>query len=141
MELVRKSLTLPSGATTTIRKLAPIDFAGAGLSRPNTVKVAKETGDGQPSEEMIEFSVHLARLAVLKACGHMRIQGRLRKIVDKDFYELAPNEICLADVTPEDFRAIQEAVFELSGFGKEAAQAAETFPEKQGAGSDSAPAG
>jgi hypothetical protein len=140
----RKQLTLPSGATTTVRALTAMDFAAAGLNRPNTLKDEPETDE--PSAEGLAFGFQVTKLALLRACGHFKDKdGKLFKIVDKPHYETIRTrtftEICFEELDQEDSRAILDAVSELTNLGKEAAQAAESFPEGQPASDPCAPDG
>jgi hypothetical protein len=144
----RKTLILPSGATTTVRPLSPLDFAGAGLIRPNTTKVpeVKDTEIIEPeqqSTEMQEWNGKVSRLAILKACGHFRAKdGRNYVIVDKPFHLCnklkTHTEVCPEDLPQADVLAIIAAVNEISGMEQEAAEAAQTFPAEP-ATSDNGP--
>lgn len=136
----RKKLTLPSGATTEIRKLSQLDFASIG-KYPDTTKPAQ--GDSEPTPEQTEYGIAVAKLAAVKGCGHYYSQGRLFKIVDKPHYELEKaktfTEVCIEEIEQADFDMIVREVLELTQIGKEAAQAAASFPEKPANGGDGAP--
>lgn len=138
MKITRKSLALPSGATTTVRPLSRIDFASIGHKAPDTValpKDAKEEEGRRLTAEEVQWRTAIAELALLRACGPLISEGRTYKIVDKPFSECQTHrthtEICIADLEQKDADMIVDEVFILTNLGMEDAASAATFPEGQ----------
>jgi hypothetical protein len=135
LNLKRKILTLPSGATCQIRALAAMDFLGSNASIPSTIiegklkgKTAEEVAPLLGEKELAWYGT-LVRVAILKACGAIMDGGRRFKIVDKAHYECGPGEITIEDLEQADADMIFREVSALSNLGKEAAEAAGNFPE------------
>jgi hypothetical protein len=136
INLKRKNLTLPSGATCQIRALAAMDFLGSNASIPSTI-IEGKFKDKQPeeaasliTEKELAWYGSLVRVSLLKACGAIVDSGRRFKIVDKPHYECGPGEITIEDLEQPDADMIFREVSELSNLGKGAAQAAGNFPEE-----------
>ena len=140
INLKRKNLTLPSGATCQIRALASMDFLGQNASIPSTIlegkfkgKTPEETAANLTPKEL-QWYATLVRVAILKGCGSIVDGGRRLIIVDKAHYECGPGEITVEDMEQADADMIFREVSTLSNLGKEAAQAAGNFPQESSPG-------
>jgi hypothetical protein len=143
--LKRKQLTLPSGATCVIRPLKASDMMGLGSIPDVLIQSAKgkkvETSlDGKDDKEIarvLEYGFLSIKASLLKACGVLVSNGQRYNIVDKPAIDAKPSEITIEEIDQADAEFIYNEVKELSGWTKGAAEAAQTFPEKQ----ESSPAG
>lgn len=132
-----KQLTLPSGATCAVRKLAAYDFIELGnIPTPLLVETTKKKLESNDfpkiSKEDLAFGVALARLALTRACSPLRsATGGEFIIVDKPFHKCAANEISIEELEQADADMIVAEVTALSKMAKEAADKAKPFPEKQ----------
>lgn len=144
----RKQIALPSGASATVRKLNQFDFMEAkGFPSAIAANAKKRNGAKEPetveeNPEMLSFGLIVTKLALTKACDGIQFEDAKLVIVDKA--EAGPGEITINDLDQADGQAIINAVNELSGLTKGAAQAAATFSESSKAtggesGSDRAP--
>lgn len=146
MSLARKSLTLPSGKTTEIRALTPIDCAVLG-KYPTTIaddKGGDDDEEKEPTPEQREHIIGIQKLCLYAGCGLIiGKDGRAELLVDKPFYALnkpkpkTHTEICIAELDQRDCDLIISEVLALTGLRKEAAVKAATFPEGQADGSGS----
>lgn len=130
---MRKTLTLPSGATCIVRPLRVGDFALHGQEAP-LIYADPETRrkKAEPTPREVEAAARMMRLALLCCCSPLTYPDRRRvKIVDREMDQTAPNEITIGELSDDDAQAIFAGVAELTGMGKEAAQAAKPFPEEQ----------
>lgn len=145
MVKAQKKITLPSGATCVVRKISERDFIAAGqtLLFLNFNSAKRKAAAVEMSEEKaFESLVKLTEVMLTNCCGRLTFPtGEVLKIVNKQFDECAENEIAIETLDQKDAMAIVAAVQELSGMTKEAAAAAQTFPEGQANGGSSAPAG
>lgn len=136
----RKTLTLPSGATCVIRKLAARDFLSLG-EIPMTMADPSKRPNNAPTAADKAWSAKLSIIILTKCCGPIELDGEALKIVDKDFGDAAKDEISIDEVEVKDSAEIINAVQEFSGFGKEAASTAKPFPEESKAPYDCSQAG
>lgn len=129
----RKQIELPCGAVCKVRKFSMFDFRKIG-SVPQSFIV--DDGKGGKADAADDYQTRLARVAMVECCSPLLYKdGNKIKIVDKPFHDCEDDETSVDEVDTQDALAIVQAVCELSGFGKEAAVAAEPFPERQEAAS------
>ena len=146
MNKAQKQITLPaSGGVCLVRKIHQRDFISAGMT-PLFLNFANEkrrtalTEAGE--EKLLEAMTEFTEVMLLKCCGKITFpDGSVQKIVKKPFDECAPEEIALEVLEQADATAIVDAVQELSGMTKGAAEAAKSFPEGQSNDSEPAPSG
>lgn len=147
----RKQITLPSGGRCVVRKISQADYIASGHA-PVFLQIGKqgrkpvaEPGEMSDAElmKMIEAMSGLTRVKLTRCCGTVTTaDGTQLKIVDKsNVDDLAENEVSIDELDQADAEAICAAVDELSGFKKEAVQAAATFPAQQAGSGESAPVG
>jgi hypothetical protein len=134
MMLKRKTITLPSGAKCVIRPLKPRDLVSCGtipdiLSQAMRARTKPEANPD--IEKVMEFECHVVKASLLKACGFiLDSENQKYAIVDKAPIDCLPSEICIEEIEQEDANMIFKEVMELSQWAKEAASAAQTFPEE-----------
>lgn len=130
----RKTITLPSGGTCVVRKLAESDFIAAGqtvlllnlIDPERRRKKAVEVDE----EKAFQALVDLHNVMLTSCCGRITFPDKtVAKIVQKPFDECTDAEITIEELAQPDAAAIIQAVKELSGMTKEAVQAARSFPE------------
>lgn len=140
MNQTRKKITLPSGATCVIRKLAAKDLAtycgDVPVFAPElTGRTPKAEAPADP--KLVAQGVAYMTVALLCCCSPLTLEdGRKLKIVEKPLDEAADSEITIGELDDADAKAIFDGVVELSGIvvpesGKEAAKAAVPFPAEQ----------
>lgn len=128
MSKTRKQLELPSGAVCRVRRFSMFDLRSLG-DMPTAFTVVDEKGETTSAES--DFGTRLARLALIHCVSPLLGKdGSKVSIVDKPFHELGDDELSVEEVDTADALAIVNAVCELSGFGKEAAVAAQPFSEQ-----------
>lgn len=144
-----KKITLPSGGTCTVRRMSQSDYIESGHA-PVFLRLAAESKRKAPRAESVENDVEIVRAGIdlikaklLRCCGAITDGGGHKfKIVDKpNVDDVADDEISIEMLEQADAEAICDAIDELSGLTKEAAEAAAKFPEKEGPGSSGASAG
>ena len=140
-----RRLTLPSGATILVRKLAVGDFQSLGKV-PSTLGEADRLRlrDAKPETMTpadFDFIVKLTTLILTRCCGPLEFEGESLTLVDKPFAECADTEIAISQVEQADANEIVQAVNALSGMTKEAATKIRPFPEEPGAPADVRPPG
>ena len=131
----RRKLTLPSGGTCTVTKLASEHFVRLGLDVPLLYgKIQNKTAT---DNEVAMFTAETLRVICLSCVSPiMGTDRRRRRIVEKDLDLLKPDEVLPSEIAEEDKVAIFEAVTGLTGMGEEASGQARTFPSEQKAGGD-----
>lgn len=128
----RKTLTLPSGATVTVRPRTRLEDIRIG-SVPSWMLKHK---DGEELTEVQQKSLNEYLTAVerviLPACSVSPITNGEESftVVDIDPKDTKPDQISWAEIEPEDRAAMVEAINELSGLSKAGQEARKTFPEK-----------
>ena len=132
MTTTRKKITLPSGGTVVVRKIAAQDFA---LHQGEIPAVYQPEGrpakEGEPSQRQIAAGIRSMRVALLSCCSPTTgADGIRRKLVEKDLDQTTDAEITIGELSDQDAQAIVTAVAELTNLGKEAASAARKFPEE-----------
>jgi hypothetical protein len=127
----RSKITLPSGATCVVRKIAMQDCIE--LRNVPAAFASGKRPDVEPTREQVEYGVKLMRIALLKCCSPLTISsGNKLTIVDKPLDEVRDGvEITIEELDQDDAQAIAGEVFRLSNLGKEAAEKAKPFPEEQ----------
>lgn len=136
----RKSLTLPSGATTVVRKLSRMDFLDQDrfpvAYLVSSAQKASGAQEGGYTEEQAKFAARIGCVCLLKACGRLRYpDGKVVTIVNKQFDECTDNEVTIEELDDRDAEVIIREVTKLSAITKEDAAEAATFPEQpQGTG-------
>ena len=132
MTTTRKKITLPSGATVVVRKIAAQDFA---LHQGEIPAVYQPEGrpakEGEPSQRQIVEGIRFMRVVLLSCCSPITgADGVRRKLVEKELDQTTDAEITIGELSDQDAQAIVTAVAELTNLGKEAASAARKFPEE-----------
>jgi hypothetical protein len=146
MQKAQKEIVLPSGGKCIVRKLSERDFIAAGQTLL-FLNFAAPSKRKQPvaeisEEKAFESLVSLTEVMLTNCCGPIDFpDGTRLKIVKKPFYECDQTEIAIETLDQKDAAFIVDQVQALSGMTKEAAAAAQTFPEGQANGSSAAPAG
>jgi hypothetical protein len=140
----RRKLTLPSGGTCVVRGLTGEDFLLVEaeipcLYSPGTSKPRRPTE--KTKEHDIHAGLQFARVALLRGSSPITWPAGRRRIVEKDLDLCGNDEITIGELKQEDAQAICDAVIQLSGAGKEAADAARTFPAAQADGGDAGQVG
>lgn len=133
MNPTRKAITLPGGGKCVVRRLTANDFAITEGEIPifHEPAASRETKAG-PSKRQIESGVRFLRVVLLCCVSPITLlDGSRVKITDKEMDQAGPNELTTGEMTDDDARAILDVVTELSGLGKEAADAARPFPAEQ----------
>jgi len=126
---LRKTITLPSGATIVIHKLNTFNEPFLTTRRRNC------DGDND-----IESGVRLAKFALSNPNnGPLTFDGESLRIVDKD--EAGEGEITISQLEQSDADTIFKAVLEFSELTKAGQEARATFPEGQEAGGSTSPNG
>lgn len=93
-------------------------------------------------EKAFESLVSLTEVMLTNCCGPIEFpDGTRLKIVKKQFYECDENEVSIEVLDQKDAAFIIDHVQALSGMTKEAASAAQTFPDGQANGSGASSAG
>jgi hypothetical protein len=133
----RKQITLPSGGTCVVRKLAQTDLIACGLM-PMFLQFVKQrpTKGAELTDEqtvkLVEQMAQIKTVQLTRCAGSILSDGKRYKIVDKpNLDEVGENEISIEEMDQSDAEAICSAVDELSGLRKEAAEAAAKFPAGQ----------
>jgi hypothetical protein len=142
MKETRRKITLPSGATCTVRKLSGYDFVHLGTLPPEArEEINRRFTDAQEARAVVE-GFRLVKLSLTRACSVLTLtDGAKRRIVDKEFSACEDNEISIEELSDEDARAITAAIQELSGLTKEAVAAVKPFPQEQVSGDQPPQAG
>lgn len=139
-KLSRKTITLPSGAACTIRKMKAADFLAFGRI-PELFAAANRTGKKPDPEKMtpedITWFAKLGARILTHCVGPLTMDGQTVRIVDKPWADCAEGEIAIEELEQGDANAIATAVKEFSGAGKEGAEEARTFPEQPAASGES----
>ena len=140
----RRKITLPSGGTCVVRGLTGEDFLLVEadipcIYSPGSTK-PKRTTD-KPSDDQIRAGLQFARVALLRGSSPITWPEGRRRIVEKDLDVCGADEITIGELKQADAQAICDAVIQLSGAGKEAADAARTFPAAQADGGDAGQVG
>ena len=133
MSNTRRSITLPGGGKCVVRRLTANDFAITEGEIPifNEPAIGRET-KGEPTKRQIERGVRFLRVILLCCVSPITMpDGSRVKITDKELDQASEKELTIGEMTDDDARAILDVVTELSGLGKEAADAASPFPEEQ----------
>jgi hypothetical protein len=144
--MTRKKITLPGGATCVVRRITGNDFAMTEGEIPIPADVAdnpKSPEDAiRKAKRQVENGVRFLRVALLCCCSPLTFpDGSRRKIVDRELDQIGEQEITIGELSDADAKAIGDEVIELTGIGKEAAQAARPFPAEQAATGDPGPGG
>lgn len=141
-----RKITLPtSGGMLLVRKISQRDFINAGklpvfLSFVNEKRRTAIVEGGE--EKLIEAMTDIFDVMLTTCAGKVTFpDGSVKKIVRKPFDDCAENELSIDVLDQADATAIVDAVQELSGMTKGAAQAAASFPEKQNGLREPAPNG
>jgi hypothetical protein len=139
----RKTITLPSGATVSIRKLVAADYLV-----DKEIPVADFMGSKKPGQsadvvtpERLRWGVALSKRILFNCTGPFLFEGQTFKIVDKPSDKCADNELAFEDLDQADADAIAAEVNVFSGLTPQAAEAVRPFPEKQEDGNAGAPTG
>lgn len=136
MNKARKKITLPSGATCTVRKVSGNDFVTAGLS-PVISALQDSVRKKRPTElddKTLQQMVKVTSMMLLRCVGVITNEdGSKVKIVDKPIDDLADDETTIEELDQVDANMIVDEIHRLSGLKKEAATAAAPFPEEQAA--------
>lgn len=142
----QKDIVLPSGGKCIVRKLSERDFIAAGqtvlfLNFAGSSK--RKSASSEISEEKaFESLVSLTEVMLTNCCGPIEFpDGTRLKIVKKPFYECDATEVAIETLDQKDAAFIVDQVQSLSGMTKEAASAAQTFPEGQTNSGVPSPAG
>ncbi len=135
---MRKFLTLPSGATCSVRNFSTYDFLESGGDipalfqgkKPKSEKQKKELEEAlQKDPQAIAFGIKSAKLSLTKCCGPISYpDGSKIRIVAKEFHECLTGEISIEEFDDEDAKVIIAAVSEISKMGKEVGQSVQKFP-------------
>lgn len=141
MQPTRKTITLPSGATCTVRRVSLFDLQSVGRL-PAGIVPASSAPTREPTPDQIEFQARVMRAELTRCVGPLRYpDGTTLRIVDRPFDQCAEGEITVDELDTHDALEIVGAVTELSGMTKEAGQSARTFPEEPPADDHPAPDG
>ena len=138
MTTTRKKITLPSGGTVVVRKIAAQDFALhqgeiPAVYQPEVGRAAPRAPgqEYEPSQRQIAEGIRSMRVVLLSCCSPITgADGIRRKLVEKDLDQTTDAEITIGELSDQDAQAIVTAVAELTNLGKEAASAARKFPEE-----------
>jgi hypothetical protein len=127
----RKTIDLPSGAKALVRGLSGLDLlclrrmVSPDLGGP-AAKATPATSASSHEDELKIFELALTKcLAWIEEGGQ-----RLTPAAGKPWQHCGEAEISVDEIQQADAKAIYDAVIELSGFGKEAAEGARPFPEQ-----------
>ncbi len=123
---MRKTITLPSGGTCTVRGMRVTDFAGLGEDIPT---IYGKPLKGEPTPSQVKAGVRVMRVALLLCTSPITKDGVRRKIVEKDLDQLTDAEISIDELSDDDGITITNAVCEMSGIGKEAGGNPKSFQE------------
>lgn len=145
----RKEIILPSGGKCVVRKMGQSDYLASGRTlffvqlHEERKKSSNKPISDADAVKLIEGMADLTKAKLTRCCGTITTTGGERlKIVDKpNVDDLQPGEISIEELDQADAEAICAAVDKLSGTTKEAAEAAQSFPETQERSGDVAPAG
>lgn len=145
----RKEITLPSGGKCLVRKMGQSDYLASGrtlffVQLHEQRRTRKETTiSDDEAVKLLEGMSDLTKVKLTRCCGAITMPGGERfKIVDKpNVDDVQSGEVSIEELDQADAEAICAAVDQLSGTTKEAAEAAQSFPETQERSGDVAPAG
>jgi len=122
----RKQITLPSGATCTIRRFTPRDFVSVG-SIPTVFPDPKAKPEKPDKAENEKWAIGVERLIFTRCMAEFEADGIRYKIVDKPFGQAAEGEIEIEALPQADAEFIVSEVMAYSGWGKEASREAQNF--------------
>jgi len=134
---MRKTITLPSGGTVTVRGLKASDFIIHGNEIPT---LGNEPSKREPSTKQVQDGVRAMKVALLSCCSPITFEGVRRRIVEKELDVCTDAEISIEELSDDDAVTIWNTAIELSGLGKEAGALPATFPKEEvspSAGQDS----
>lgn len=133
-DLDRKTITLPSGATVTIRKLNPRDYVSVGnipTIYPDP-KGPKPKASGKSADDEA-WAVKVEKFILTQAISPIEFQGEKVRVVDKPFGTASDGEVEIETLHYPDREAIIAEVVAFTGMGKEAGQTAQNFqPDRNG---------
>lgn len=147
MATTRKKITLPSGASCTIRKLAGLDCLALGFlpqAFPAESKNGEAGKNGHLTSQEMQMQVKLATATLTRCVSPLSFpDGRRLRIVDKELDEAAEDEMTIGELDDQDAMFLVNEINALSGLSREAGQQARTFPvaEEPEHALDAAPSG
>lgn len=144
----QKIITLPSGATVSIRKLVPEDY----LSQKSIPVYDMVGGRNKPEnlspEQMAvieerdrQRGIQMRKTILTRCCGPLQFEGESLRIVDKPSTETSTAEIAIELLDIDDSKFIADQVIEMSGLLAGPEVPARTFPNEQQGSGEGAPAG